>query len=77
MSGLPVVLASALIWGTRVSHGKLRTHCLVRCKLMVVCDWAAKPSMQRWPSHQAEDMGARFVVPSGFVVEIMMTALPQ
>lgn len=33
--------------------------------------------MQRLPSHQAEDMGAMFVVPSGLVVLIMTTGVPQ
>lgn len=33
--------------------------------------------MQRWPSHQAEDMGARFGLPSGFSVEMMMTGVPM
>ena len=70
-------LASALTWATIVSEVRFKTHCFVRCRFVVVWDSAARPSMQRWPSHQAEDIGARFVVPSGFVVEIMMTALPQ
>lgn len=33
--------------------------------------------MQRWLIHQVENMGSRFIVPSEFVVEIMMTALPH
>jgi len=33
--------------------------------------------MQRWPSHQAEDIGARFALPSSFSVLIRTTGVPK
>jgi hypothetical protein len=36
-----------------------------------------RPSMQRWPNHHADDMGAILGVPSSFSVVIRTTILPQ
>ena len=47
---------------------------------MKECSWESKEEEREELGegpYQAEDMGAKFVVPSGFMVEIMMTALPQ
>jgi hypothetical protein len=63
--------------GVMSSVGRLRTHVLVRRRLFVVWDEALSPIMQRWPSHQAEDIGAMFGVPSGLRVLIRMTGVPQ
>lgn len=57
----PVVRAKALITGAMSSEGRLRTHWRVRSKLCVVVDEASRPSIQRWPSHQTDDIGAMFV----------------
>ena len=53
----PVVRASRLICAVMSCEGRFRTHFRVRSMFCVVWDIAAKPIMQRWPSHQAEDMG--------------------
>jgi hypothetical protein len=45
--------------------------------LDVVCEVAARPSMHRCPSHQAEDMGATLEEPSGFRVVMRTTGVPQ
>jgi hypothetical protein len=36
-----------------------------------------RPNMQLHPSHQAEDIGARFGVPFSFKVEIKATGVPK
>lgn len=36
-----------------------------------------RPSMQFQPSHQAEDMGVRLVVPSGFTLLSNTTGVPK
>lgn len=33
--------------------------------------------MQRWPSHQADDIGARFALPSSFSVLTRTTGVPK
>jgi hypothetical protein len=44
-----------------------------------IVDWeiAPRPSIHRFPSHQAEDIGAIFDVPSGFWVVMRTTGVPQ
>ena len=36
-----------------------------------------RPSMQDWSSHHAEDIGARFAVPSSFRELISTTGVPK
>jgi hypothetical protein len=42
-----------------------------------VCEARARPSMHRCPSHQADDIGARFEVPSSFSLLINTTGVPK
>jgi hypothetical protein len=42
-----------------------------------VAERAPKPSMHRQPSHQAEDMGARFALPSGLMELTSTTGVPK
>lgn len=77
MSGVPVVFAMALTWCAISSLGRLRTHCRVRNRLIVVCDTEASPRTHRLPSHQADDIGAMLAVPSSFVVVMRTTGVPQ
>ncbi len=59
------------------SEGRLRTHCFVRSRLIVVCELLSRPSMQRLPSQKADEMGPMFGVPSSFVVVTRTTGVPQ
>jgi hypothetical protein len=68
--------ASALTDGVMSSVGRLSTQVLMRRRLCVVCDFELRPIMHRWPSHQAEDVGAMLGVPSGFRVVIRKTGVP-
>ncbi len=69
--------ARALIEEVISSVARLRTQVFVRRRLEVVWDLELRPIMQRWPSHQAEDIGAMLGVPSGLRVVIRMTGVPQ
>lgn len=71
-----VVFANRLTAGTMASEGRFSTHCPMRCRLSVVGGCADMPSMQRSATHEADDMGARLGVPSGFSVEIMSMKVP-
>jgi hypothetical protein len=42
-----------------------------------VADRAPKPSMQRQPNHHAEDIGARFALPSGLRELTSTTGVPK
>lgn len=33
--------------------------------------------MHLWPSHQADDMGAKFALPYSLLMEIIVTGVPQ
>ena len=43
----------------------------------VVLDDASRPSTHEWPSHQADDIGAMFDVPSSLEDEMRTTGVPQ
>jgi hypothetical protein len=49
----------------------------VRIKLSDVLPMEPSPSLQLHPSHQADDIGAIFGVPSSFKVEINATGVPK
>lgn len=49
----------------------------MRIRLSDVLPMEPSPGMQLQPSHQADDMGARFGVPSSFTVEINATGVPK
>lgn len=53
------------------------THSRVRIRFSEVLLILLKPSIQLQPSHQAEDIGARLVLPSAFSVLIMATGVPK
>ncbi len=72
-----MVRARALMEDVRSSVGRLNTQVFVRRRLEVVWDLELRPIMQRWPSHQAVDMGAMLGVPSGLIVEMRTTGVPQ
>ena len=73
MSSVPVVRARAFMCAPMLLEGRVSTNCLVRMRLVVVWESRARPSMQRWPRNQAEDMMVEF----SFSVEIITTMLPQ
>ena len=77
ISEVPVVRANALIDSCISSDARLRTHCLVRRMLVVVCEAAASPNMHRLPSHHADDIGAMLDVPSSFKDVMSTTGVPQ
>lgn len=58
-------------------EGRFSTHSPVRRRFSVVLEIAASPSMQRQPSHQAEDIGARFGRPSSLIVLTRTTGVPK
>jgi hypothetical protein len=46
-------------------------------RFSVVLDDASRPSMQRQPSHRAEDIGERLALPSSLRVEMRTTGVPK
>ena len=76
-SRLPVVRARRFTAGARSAEGRFSTHSRVQVRLTTVWETLPRPSMQRLPSHHADDIGAILVVPSGFVVDMRTTGVPQ
>jgi hypothetical protein len=62
---------------TIASLGRFNTHSPVRNRFCEVFEWVASPSMQRHPSQNAEDIGARLGVPSSLSVLISTTGVPK
>src|SRR4051795_8863726 len=73
----PVVRASRSTATTWSTEGRFSTHCPVRRMLAGVLERAPNPRTQFQPSHQAEDMGARFALPSSLVDETRTTGVPK
>jgi hypothetical protein len=55
----------------------LSTHSPVRIMFSVDLELLAKPSMQRQPTHQADDIGARLGEPSSLLDPIRTTGVPK
>jgi hypothetical protein len=72
-----VVRAMRSTLSTIDADGRFSTHSPVRRRFCVVREVQARPSMQRCPSHQADDIGARFEVPSSFSLLINTTGVPK
>src|SRR5258708_25500184 len=72
----PVNFASLLTAPTKPAEGRLRMHSRSRSRFCAVWELCPRPSMQFQPSHQADDMGAMFVDPSEFSVEMITTGVP-
>jgi hypothetical protein len=56
---------------------RFSTHSSLTSRLSVVCEPAASPSIASWPSHHADDIGARLVLPSGLSDEMTTTGVPK
>lgn len=59
------------------AEGRLSTHSPVRFMFSVVFEADASPRMQRQPSQNAEDIGARLYDPSELLVLISTTGVPR
>ena len=73
----PVVLAMLFTCATSSAEGRLSTHSPVRLMFSTVWEEASRPIIQLHPSHQIDDIGAKFAVPSRFLVEIITTGVPK
>ena len=59
------------------ADGRLSTHSPVRIMFSVVLELRASPSMQRQPTHHADDIGARLNELSSLVEPIRTTGVPK
>ena len=59
------------------AEGRFSTHSPVRRMFCGVAERAPNPSTQRQPSHHADDMGARFALPSGLSELTSTTGVPK
>ncbi len=62
---------------TIADDGRLSTHSPSRSMFAVVWAVLPRPSMQDCPSHQADDIGARFALPSSLRELISTTGVPK
>jgi len=76
-SGRPVVSAIRSTAPAIADDGRLSTHSPCRCRLAAVWLLSPMPSIADWPSHHADDIGARFAVPSGLSVLTSTTGVPK
>lgn len=73
----PVNLARRSTASTCRDDGRLRTNSRILIKFSVVFELASNPSMHRQPSQNADDIGARFMLPSSLAVLIRTTGVPK
>jgi hypothetical protein len=66
-----------LIASTWSIDGRFKTHSPLRMMLLGVFETASKPSMQRHPNQNAEDIGARLGEPSSLTELTRTTGVPR
>jgi hypothetical protein len=72
-----VVLARRFTAFASFTDGRFNTASLVAKRFWAVWDEAPSPIMHLQPNQKIEDIGARFDVPSGFLVLISTTGVPK